>query len=147
MPETTANFVAPDFLALTIGIVVFFVGVLITQRVSFLRTYNIPEPVTGGFVAAERDGAVRFKPSWLLLSRIVRRIDVLDAPRAIGGELENRLLVEVSKCAMPCGKANKASAIVAGAAALNQARPGTRERGRPANTGPDRWGSVAAPAG
>ena len=52
MPETTANFVAPDFLALTIGIVVFFVGVLITQRVSFLRTYNIPEPVTGGFVAA-----------------------------------------------------------------------------------------------
>ena len=25
MPETTANFVAPDFLALTIGIVVFFV--------------------------------------------------------------------------------------------------------------------------
>ena len=52
MTETTANFVAPDFLALTIGIVVFFVGVLITQRVSFLRTYNIPEPVTGGFVAA-----------------------------------------------------------------------------------------------
>ena len=52
MPETTANLIAPDFLALTIGIVVFFVGVLITQRVSFLRTYNIPEPVTGGFVAA-----------------------------------------------------------------------------------------------
>ena len=52
MTETTANFVAPDFLALTIGIVVFFVGVLITQRISFLRTYNIPEPVTGGFVAA-----------------------------------------------------------------------------------------------
>jgi ESS family glutamate:Na+ symporter len=52
MPETTANFVAPDFLALTIGIVVFFVGVLITQRVAFLRAYNIPEPVTEGFVAA-----------------------------------------------------------------------------------------------
>ena len=51
MPETS-RFVAPDFLALTIGIVVFFVGVLITQRVSFLRSYNIPEPVTGGFVAA-----------------------------------------------------------------------------------------------
>jgi ESS family glutamate:Na+ symporter len=51
MPET-ASFVAPDFLALTIGIVVFFVGVLITQRVAFLRSYNIPEPVTGGFVAA-----------------------------------------------------------------------------------------------
>ena len=52
MPETTANLIAPDFLALTIGIVVFFVGVLITQRVSFPRTYSIPEPVTGGFVAA-----------------------------------------------------------------------------------------------
>ncbi|MGO4839145.1 sodium/glutamate symporter [Rhizobiaceae sp. 2RAB30] len=52
MPETTAKFVAGDFLALTIGIVVFFVGVLVTQRVTFLRAYNIPEPVTGGFVAA-----------------------------------------------------------------------------------------------
>jgi ESS family glutamate:Na+ symporter len=51
MPDTW-SFVAPDFLALTIGIVVFFVGVLITQRVAFLRSYNIPEPVTGGFVAA-----------------------------------------------------------------------------------------------
>jgi ESS family glutamate:Na+ symporter len=44
--------VAPDFLALTIGIVVFFVGVLITRRVEFLGRYSIPEPVTGGFVAA-----------------------------------------------------------------------------------------------
>ena len=52
MPETTLSVVAPDFLALTVGIVVFFVGVLVTQRVSFLRVYNIPEPVTGGFVAA-----------------------------------------------------------------------------------------------
>ena len=52
MPENTLKLVAPDFLALTIGIVVFFVGVLITQRVSFFRTYSIPEPVTGGFVAA-----------------------------------------------------------------------------------------------
>src|SRR5262245_39670742 len=52
MPETALTYVAPDFLALTIGIVVFFVGVLITQRAPFLQTYNIPEPVTGGFVAA-----------------------------------------------------------------------------------------------
>ena len=44
--------VAPDFLALTVGIVVFFLGVLITQRVEFLRRYSIPEPVTGGFIAA-----------------------------------------------------------------------------------------------
>ncbi len=52
MQGETTEFVAPDFLALTIGIVVFFVGVLITQRVEFLRRYSIPEPVTGGFVAA-----------------------------------------------------------------------------------------------
>jgi ESS family glutamate:Na+ symporter len=32
--------------------VVFFVGVLITQRIEVLRRYSIPEPVTGGFVAA-----------------------------------------------------------------------------------------------
>lgn len=43
---------APDFLAMTTGIVVYFFGVLITRHVGFLRSYNIPEPVTGGFVAA-----------------------------------------------------------------------------------------------
>ena len=52
MPGETRELVAPDFLELTIGIVVFFVGVLITRRVDFLRRYSIPEPVTGGFVAA-----------------------------------------------------------------------------------------------
>jgi ESS family glutamate:Na+ symporter len=52
MPTETTELVAPDFLALTVGIVVFFVGVLITQRVGFLRRYSIPEPVTGGFAAA-----------------------------------------------------------------------------------------------
>jgi ESS family glutamate:Na+ symporter len=52
MPNEALELVAPDFLALTIGIVVFFVGVLITQRVEFLRRYSIPEPVTGGFIAA-----------------------------------------------------------------------------------------------
>jgi ESS family glutamate:Na+ symporter len=52
MTTETTELVAPDFLALTFGIVVFFVGVLITQRVKVLRRYSIPEPVTGGFVAA-----------------------------------------------------------------------------------------------
>ena len=52
MQTETTELVAPDFLALTIGIVVFFVGVLVTQRVEFLRRYSIPEPVTGGFIAA-----------------------------------------------------------------------------------------------
>ena len=41
-----------SFLAYTRGIVVFFVGVHLNRRFDFLRAYNIPEPVTGGLVAA-----------------------------------------------------------------------------------------------
>ncbi len=41
-----------SFLAYTIGIVVFFVGMRLNRRVAFLRAYNIPEPVTGGLAAA-----------------------------------------------------------------------------------------------
>jgi ESS family glutamate:Na+ symporter len=51
MTRDASRFLASDFLSLTIGIVVYFVGVLITQRVRFLRNFSIPEPVTGGFVA------------------------------------------------------------------------------------------------
>ncbi len=40
------------FLAYTIGILVFFVGVHLNRRFSVLRDYNIPEPVTGGLIAA-----------------------------------------------------------------------------------------------
>jgi hypothetical protein len=40
----TRELVAPEFLALTAGIVVFFVGVLVTQRVAFLRRYNTRPP-------------------------------------------------------------------------------------------------------
>ncbi len=40
------------FLAYTIGIVVFFVGMKLNGRIGFLRSYNIPEPVTGGIIAA-----------------------------------------------------------------------------------------------
>lgn len=41
-----------SFLAYTIGIIVFFLGVHLNRRFDFLRDYNIPEPVTGGLVAA-----------------------------------------------------------------------------------------------
>ena len=41
-----------DFLAYTIGIVVYFVGVRLTDEVAVLRNFNIPEPVTGGVLAA-----------------------------------------------------------------------------------------------
>lgn len=41
-----------SFLAYTIGIIVYFAGMIINRRVGFLRTYNIPEPVTGGILAS-----------------------------------------------------------------------------------------------
>ncbi|MEO1243819.1 MAG: sodium/glutamate symporter [Pseudomonadota bacterium] len=41
-----------NFLAYTIGIVVYFAGIHLNDRVGFLRAYNIPEPVTGGILAA-----------------------------------------------------------------------------------------------
>jgi ESS family glutamate:Na+ symporter len=42
----------PDFLAVTIGLVVFFLGAFLTRRVAFLQNYNIPEPVSGGLAVA-----------------------------------------------------------------------------------------------
>lgn len=50
MPANT--FIVDDFLALTVGIVVYFVGMHANNRIDFLRAYNIPEPVTGGILAA-----------------------------------------------------------------------------------------------
>ncbi|MGO4741065.1 sodium/glutamate symporter [Bosea sp. 2KB_26] len=52
MTETSHALVAPDFLTLTLGIVVYLLGALLTRRVALLRDYNIPEPVTGGILAA-----------------------------------------------------------------------------------------------
>ena len=51
MTRDVSRFLAPDFLSLTIGIVVYFAGVLTTQRVKFLQNFSIPEPVSGGFIA------------------------------------------------------------------------------------------------
>ena len=42
----------PDFIAFTVGIVVVFLGALLTRRVAFLRDFNIPEPVSGGLAVA-----------------------------------------------------------------------------------------------
>jgi ESS family glutamate:Na+ symporter len=41
-----------SFLAYTIGIIVFFIGAELTKRNAVLRNFNIPEPVTGGLLAA-----------------------------------------------------------------------------------------------
>jgi ESS family glutamate:Na+ symporter len=47
-----SNISVDSYLSYTIGIIVFFIGVEITKRVRFLRDFNIPEPVTGGLLAA-----------------------------------------------------------------------------------------------
>jgi len=52
--------IVPDFLAYTIGIVVYLAGKHLTARIDFLREYNIPEPVTGGLLAAGVGLAVFF---------------------------------------------------------------------------------------
>lgn len=44
--------VVNSFLACTIGILVFFVGMRVNSSVPILWAYNIPEPVTGGMLAA-----------------------------------------------------------------------------------------------
>lgn len=52
MAGETGDVLIPDFIAYTIGIVVFFAGMHLNGRIQLLRDYNIPEPVTGGLIAA-----------------------------------------------------------------------------------------------
>lgn len=42
----------PDFPAVAVGIIVYFLGAFLTRHVAFLKNYNIPEPVSGGIAAA-----------------------------------------------------------------------------------------------
>lgn len=41
-----------SFLALTVGIIVYFIGAKLNDRIDFLRSYNIPESVVGGLIAS-----------------------------------------------------------------------------------------------
>jgi len=49
MPDA---FVIPEFIAATLGFAVYLTGAQINSRVAVLRQFNIPEPVTGGLLAA-----------------------------------------------------------------------------------------------
>ncbi len=52
-PGETMNQITVDaFVAYTIGIIVYFVGVHLNRKFEALRQYNIPEPVSGGLIAA-----------------------------------------------------------------------------------------------
>ncbi|MGR3647183.1 MAG: sodium/glutamate symporter [Shimia sp.] len=44
--------VIPEFITATLGFSVFLLGARLTHNVAFLRNFNIPEPVTGGLIAA-----------------------------------------------------------------------------------------------
>lgn len=48
----TGPIMISSLVALTFGIVAYFMGALLTQRFRLLSAYSIPEPVTGGLVAA-----------------------------------------------------------------------------------------------
>lgn len=54
----TDAFVIPSFITATLGFAVFLLGARLTRRVAFLREFNIPEPVTGGLIAAVLFGLV-----------------------------------------------------------------------------------------
>lgn len=45
-------FVVPEFLTVTLGFAVYLVGAQVNSRYEILRQFNIPEPVTGGLLAA-----------------------------------------------------------------------------------------------
>ena len=44
--------VVPSFVATTLGFLVFLTGAAATRKVRILRDFNIPEPVSGGLIAA-----------------------------------------------------------------------------------------------
>lgn len=52
MPQPNEMIQIDSFMSLTIGIIVYFMGAKLNERVGFLRSYNIPEPVTGGLIAS-----------------------------------------------------------------------------------------------
>ena len=52
MEQDITTVTVESFVAYTIGIVVFFLGMRLNRRFAVLRAYNIPEPVTGGLTAA-----------------------------------------------------------------------------------------------
>ena len=48
----SSSLILDNFTSFTVGILVYFAGMLLNRRVAFLREFNIPEPVTGGIIAS-----------------------------------------------------------------------------------------------
>lgn len=53
-----STIVIPDFITATLGLAVFLLGAHLTRQFAVLREFNIPEPVTGGLIAAAGFGAL-----------------------------------------------------------------------------------------
>lgn len=47
-----SEIVIPELITATLGFAVFLIGARLTRQLAFLRNFNIPEPVTGGLLAA-----------------------------------------------------------------------------------------------
>ncbi|MGB5670740.1 MAG: sodium/glutamate symporter, partial [Sedimenticolaceae bacterium] len=58
MEFTDGSLHIASFLAITLGIIVLFVGKRINAAVGFLREFSIPEPVTGGLIFSVLFGLV-----------------------------------------------------------------------------------------
>ena len=65
-----------SFLAVTVGIIVLFVGKRLNARVGFLREFSIPEPVTGGLLFSILFGLL-FAASGIAVDFELRARDVL----------------------------------------------------------------------
>ena len=46
------EWVVDDFMAMTLGIVVYFLGIWLNSRLAVLRRFTIPAPVSGGLLTA-----------------------------------------------------------------------------------------------
>jgi ESS family glutamate:Na+ symporter len=94
MTDVARSIIAPDFLTVTLGIVVYFAGALLSRRIAFLQNYNIPEPVTGGFVAALAIWTLHAATGWSIgfeLATRDRLLVIFFATVGINARLSNLL--------------------------------------------------------
>jgi ESS family glutamate:Na+ symporter len=94
MTDVARSIIAPDFLTVTLGIVVYFAGALLSRRIAFLQNYNIPEPVTGGFLAALAIWTLHAATGWSIgfeLATRDRLLVIFFATVGINARLSNLL--------------------------------------------------------
>ncbi|MFS4582340.1 sodium/glutamate symporter [Phaeobacter sp. C3_T13_0] len=63
----------PDFISLTLGFAVYLLGARLNARISVLQRFNIPEPVSGGLLAAGVVMGVYLVSGWAITFEIAAR--------------------------------------------------------------------------